>query len=162
MRRLAALAFAVSAACASAVETPAWPPSGDVAARMRELQSVIMGAESTAAQRESAREELSGLLKSPAGQARGRMPGERPAPRAAIEPIGPIVKPAVNPPIHIPAAGVATLEVVPPPPRITITPQTGSVAAPAGRGAIDPRTGRLLHEVPNGYVDPRTGQFTPR
>src|SRR6478735_12007525 len=106
---------------------------------MRELQSVIMGPESTPAQRESAREELSGLLKSPAGQARGRTAGEKPR-RAAIEPIGPIVKPAVNPPVHVPAAGVATVEVVQPP-RLTITPQTGSVAAPAGRVAVDPRTG---------------------
>ena len=147
---------------AAAVETPAWPPSGDVAARMRELQSLIMSPESTPAQRESAREQLSGLLKSPAGKARGRLANEkRPAPRAAIEPIGPIVKPAVNPPVHVPAAGVATVEVVQPP-RITIAPQTGGVAAPAGRAAVDPRTGHVLHEVPNGYIDPRTGQFTPR
>jgi hypothetical protein len=157
-------AFASLLACialnAVAVETPGWPPSSDVAARMRELQSVIMSPDSTATQRESAREELSGLLKSPAGQARGRTAGEKPR-RAAIEPMGPIVKPAVNPPVHVPAAGVATVEVVQPP-RITITPQTGGVAAPMGRAAVDPRTGHVLHEVPNGYIDPRTGQFTPR
>jgi hypothetical protein len=156
--KIAALLFAST--LAAAVETPAWPPSGDVAARMRELQSVIMSPDATAAQRESAREELSGLLKSPAGQARGRTAGEKPR-RAAIEPMGPIVKPAVNPPVHVPAAGVATVEVVQPP-RIAITPQTGSIAAPAGRAAVDPRTGHVLHEVPNGYIDPRTGQFTPR
>ena len=162
MHRPAAVAFALSAACAAAQETPAWPPSGDVAARMRELQSVIMNPQSSAGERESARDELSGLLKSPAGKARGRMPGERrAAPRAAIAPTGPLVKPAVNPPVHVPAAGVATVEVVQPP-RISLTPQTGGVAAPTGRAAVDPRTGHLLHEVPNGYIDPRTGQFTPR
>jgi hypothetical protein len=147
---------------AGAAESNQWPPSGEIAARMRELQAVIMNPQSSAGERESARDELSGLLKSPAGKARGRTPGEkRPAPRTAIEPAGPLVKPAVNPPVHVPAAGVATVEVVPPP-RITITPQTGAAAAPTGRAAVDPRTGHLLHEVPNGYIDPRTGQFTPR
>jgi hypothetical protein len=160
--KLAASLFSAFIFSATALETPSWPPSNDIAARMRELQSVIMSPHANAAEREAAREELSGLLKSPAGKARGRVANEkRPAPRAAIEPIGPIVKPAVNPPVHMPAAGVATVEVVQPP-RITITPQTGGVAAPAGRAAVDPRTGHILHEVPNGYIDPRTGQFTPR
>jgi hypothetical protein len=158
----AAILFSAFVLAAGAAETAQWPPKADVAARMRELQEVIGNPQSSAAQRESAREELSGLLKSPAGKARGRTPAEkRAAPRAAIEPLGPIVKPAVNPPVSVPSAGVATVEVVTPP-KITVVPQTGSVAAPAGRAAIDPRTGHVLHEVPNGYIDPRTGQFTPR
>ena len=158
----AAIFFCAFVLAAAAAETAPWPPKGDVAARMRELQEIIGNPQSTAAQRESARDELSGLLKSPAGKARGRTPAEkRAAPRAAIEPIGPIVKPAVNPPVSVPAPGVATVEVIAPP-RITVSPQTGGVAAPSGRAAVDPRTGHLLHEVPNGYIDPRTGQFTPK
>ncbi len=157
MRRVAALFLAALAVSAAAVDAPTWPPPGDVAERMRELQLVIGSPRSTAAQRDTAREELSGLLKSPAGQLRAR--DEKPAPRAAIEPIGPIVKPAVNP--SVPMPGVATVEVIAPP-RITVIPQSGAVPAPSGRAAIDPRTGNVLHETPNGYIDPRTGQFTPR
>ncbi|MBC8023830.1 MAG: hypothetical protein H7Y14_11960 [Burkholderiales bacterium] len=159
MRRVAAFFLATLAASAAAVDTPTWPPPGDVAQRMRELQLVIGSPQSTAAQRDTAREELSGLLKSPAEQLRGRTRDEKSAPRAAIEPIGPIVKPAVNP--SVPMPGVATVEVIAPP-RITVMPQTGAVPAPSGRAAIDPRTGNVLHETPNGYIDPRTGQFTPR
>ena len=148
------LAAALSAA---AVETTQWPPQGDVAARMRELQGVIGNPQSTAAQRETARDELSSLLKSP--NAKGRAPGEKRTPRAAIEPIGPIVRPAVSPSIPVP--GVATVDVVIPP-KITIAPATGAAVAPAGHAAIDPRTGHVLHDAGNGYVDPRTGQFTPK
>src|SRR5258708_34765741 len=153
---LVAAAFSVGA-----VETTQWPPQGDVASRMRELQLVIANAESTAAQREAARDELAALLKSPAAKGR-RTPDEKPvraAPRAAIEPIGPIVKPAVNPSIPVP--GVATVDVVMPP-KITVAPATGPATAPAGRAALDPRTGHVLHDAGNGYVDPRTGQFTPK
>ena len=157
--------FALIAACAAlfagAVDSTQWPPKGDTAARMRELQLVISNPESTAARREAAREELSSLLKSPAARGR-RTPDEKPvraAPRAAIEPIGPIVKPAVNPSIPVP--GVATVDVVVPP-RILVAPATGTAVAPAGRAAIDPRTGHILHDAGNGYVDPRTGQFTPK
>jgi hypothetical protein len=155
--KLAALLLASTLALG--VETPAWPPPGDVAARMSELQGVIENPRSTPAQREAAREELSGLLKSPAGQSR-RAPGEKAA-RAAIEPFGPIVKPAVNPPVSVPMPGVASVEVIAPP-RITIAPRTGAAVAPSGRVAVDPRTGNVLHDAGNGYVDPRTGQFTPK
>ena len=162
MLRIAALLAATLSLSAAALETASWPPPGDVAARMRELQGVIGNPQSGAAQREAAREELSSLLKSPAGQTRGPTRDEKPVkPRAAIEPIGPIVKPAVNPPISVPVPGVATVDVVVPP-RITVAPQPGAPALPAGRGAIDPRTGHVLHETPYGYIDPRTGQFTPK
>ena len=161
MLRAAAFLAATVAICAAAVESTSWPPPGGVAERMHELQVVIANPQSTGAQREAARQELSGLLKSPAGQSRGRTPDERPpySPRAAIEPIGPIVKPAVNPPVSVP--GVATVEVVIPP-RISVSPTTGVPVAPSGRTAIDPRTGNVLHDAGNGFVDPRTGQFTPR
>ena len=156
--------FALIAACAAlgagAVDSTRWPPQGDAAARLRERQAVISNPQSTAGQREAAREELSSLLKSP--NARGRTRDEKPvraAPRAAIEPVAPMVKPAVNP--SVPGPGVATVDVVIPP-RITVAPATGTAVAPAGRGAVDPRTGHVLHDVGNGYVDPRTGQFTPK
>jgi hypothetical protein len=160
-RLACAMLFFASIGVASAVETTSWPPPGGVAARMRDLQAVIANPQSTPAQREAAREELSGLLKSPAGQSRGRTPDEKPvhAPRAAIEPLGPVVKPALNPSIPVP--GVATMEITIPP-RITVSPTTGVAVAPAGRAAIDPRTGSVLHDAGNGFIDPRTGQFTPK
>jgi hypothetical protein len=158
--RLFALIAACAALCAGAVDSTQWPPKSDAAARMRELQRVIGNPESTAAQREAAREELSSLLKSPAANGR-RTPDEKPVrpARAAIEPIGPIVKPAVNPSVSVP--GVASVDVTIPP-RITVAPRTGSAVAPMGPAAIDPRTGHVLHDAGNGYVDPRTGQFTPK
>src|SRR5262249_48320538 len=113
------------------------------------------------AQREGARKELSDLLKSPAGQAKGATPDEKPVhpPRAAIQPFGPIAKPA--PAISVPVPGVATLDVVGPP-RISIAPQTGHPIVPSTGAAVDARTGRIQHETPYGFIDPRTGQFTPK
>jgi hypothetical protein len=128
-------------------------------ARMQELHQVINDPTSTAADRQLARDELAKLLKSPAGQARGAAPGEKPVrARAAIEPLAPIVKPAQSPAIAVPP--VAHVEVTAPPK--TLASPHGNVAAPANGFAIDPRTGHVLHETPNGYVDPRTGQFTPK
>ena len=159
--RSAAAAFALGTCLAGAAETAQWPPAAGVEARMRELQSVLGNRDATAAQRESAREELSNLLTSPAGQARGRTPDEKPArpARGAIVPLQGIVKPAENPLVAEPP--VAHVEVIVPPKPLVI-PQSGAVAAPSGRFAIDPRTGAVLHEIPGGYVDPRTGQVTPR
>lgn len=159
MTRIAALAIALFAAVTAAAEAPQWPPPSGVELRMRELQTVLGNRDATAAQRESAREELSNLLKSPAGQARGRTADEKPA-RAAIEPLRGIVKPAENPLVVQPP--VAHLEVTAPP-RPPIIPQSGAVAtSPSGTFAINPRSGAILHEIPGGYVDPRTGQVTPR
>jgi hypothetical protein len=159
MKALAVL-LATSATIAVAAETAQWPPPLPVEARMKELQAVIGGKESTPAQREAARKELSGLLKSPAGRARGATPDEKPA-RSAIEPLPSLVKPADG---AVPVAPpVARLDVVPaPPPKMLVIPGTGSAATPSGRFAIDPRTGAVLHEIPGGYIDPRTGQVTPR
>ena len=163
-RRLAAW-LAVAALPAAALETAQWPPPGPVAERMRELQLVIIGRDSTLAQREAAREELAGLLKSPAGQARGRTPDEQPPrpARAAIDPFPSVVVPVEVAPSSPPPDGVARLEVVvPPPPRPLLDPRGGRVLAPTARGAIDPRTGGVLHEIPGAYIDPRTGQVVPR
>jgi hypothetical protein len=163
--RLAGLAVALAAMQAAAVETVQWPPPAPVESRMRELQQLIISRESTAAEREVAREELSGLLKSPAGQSRGRTPDEKPArpARAAIDPYPSVVAPfrAVNPAPAVPPQDVARIEVIVPP-KPLVNPRTGSAASPAGRFAIDPRTGNVLHEAGAGFVDPRTGQFTPR
>jgi len=146
---------------AIAQEPAGWPPPGATADRMHELQAIIGSPESSGAQRETARKELSDLLKSPAGQSRPT-PDEKPvaARRAAIEPFGQIVKPA--PPVTVPMPGVATVEVVTPPPRITISPPTGRPVVPSIGSAVDPRTGHILHETPSGFIDPRTGQFTPK
>ena len=149
---------------AAALETPQWPPPTRTVERMRVLQESIRNPESTPAQREAAREELSGLLKSPAGQARGRTADEKPArpARAAIDPFPAVVRPTeiatVRPP---PAEGVARLEVTAPPKPVVI-PETGIVLTPGRPVTVDPRTGGVLHEIPGGYIDPRTGQVVPR
>jgi hypothetical protein len=162
--RLLAGAVVLAALPAAALDSPQWPPPAPVAQRMRDLQQAIIRRDSTLAEREAAREELASLLKSPAGQARGRTPGEKPSrpARAAIDPYPSVVAPVNIAPAAPPPRGVAELEVVAPPKPIVI-PQAGAVAAPAGNFAIDPRTGAVLHGAPGGpYVDPRTGQVVPR
>ena len=163
--RAAAAAWLVASGAALALDTTQWPPPEGVQARMRELQLVIMDRDSTPAQREAAREALGDLLKSPAGQDRGRTAGEKPPrpPRAAIDPFPSVVKPLPreNEP------GVATLRVtepskIPEPARPAIDPRTGVALPPSARTAVDPLTGHVLHEVPGGYVDPTTGRFVPR
>jgi hypothetical protein len=163
-RFAAALLMALAGGAFAADETP-WPPPEPVQSRMRELQALIRDPASTMAQREAAREELAGLLKSPAGRDRTTPEEARkvPAARAAIDPYPGVVRPlppigATNPP----PAGVAHLEVVPAPKPPAVNPRTGAPALPSGRFAVDPTTGGVLHEVPGGYVDPRTGQFVPR
>jgi len=163
-RFVAALIVALAGGAFAADETP-WPPPGPVQARMRELQAAIRDPGSTMAQREAAREELAGLLKSPAGRERTTPEEARkvPAARAAIDPYPSVVRPlppidATNPP----PPGVARLEVVPAVKPPAVNPRTGAPALPSGRFAVDPTTGGVLHEVPGGYVDPRTGQFVPR
>ena len=157
-------ALACAALPAAALEEAQWPPPAATVERMRSLQEALRDPQSTPAEREAAREELSGLLKSPAGQARGRSPGEKPArpARAAIDPFPSVVRPTeihtIKPP---PAEGVAQLEVIAPPKPI-VNPHTGSMLVPTPRFAIDARTGSVLHEIPGGYVDPRTGQVVPR
>lgn len=163
-RLLAAACLASFATAAAALENAQWPPPQGVEVRMRELQQVLGSRDSTLAQRESAREELSGLLKSPAGRQRGRTPDEKPQrpARAAIDPYPSVVKPVnVAPPSSPPSAGVAQVEVIVPA-KPVVNPQTGAVSAPTGRFAVDPRTGDVLHEAGAGFIDPRTGQFVPR
>ncbi len=161
MGRALAVLLAALAAPAGALEPAAWPPPPAVQERMHELQAVMRDPAASPAERAAARAQLGALLKSPAGQQRGRMPDEKSAraPRAAIDPFPSVVRREAPPPV--PQPGVAHLEVVVPPKPVAI-PETGSVAVPAGRFAIDPRSGHVLHEVPGGYVDPTTGRFTPR
>ena len=171
--------LAMLACCAlpaAALEQPQWPPPAATVERMRTLQEAIRSPDSTAAQREAAREELSGLLKSPAGQARGRTAGEKPA-RAAIDPFPSVVQPTQittsKPP---PAEGVARLEVTAPPrpveiphtgiviepgKPVVVDPRTGSMLSPIPGGAVDARSGQVLHAIPGGYIDPRTGRVVP-
>ena len=166
MRGALAAAVLALALPAAAADAPQWPPPAHTVERMRALQETLRNPEVTPAQREAAREELSGLLKSPAGQARGRMPGEKPArpARAAVD--DPVPTPLIRPTeITVsrppPAEGVARLEVTAPPKPVVI-PETGMVLTPGRPMTIDPRTGGVLHEVPGGYIDPRTGQLVPR
>ena len=161
----ALLALGFAALPALALDTPPWPPPDAQASRIRELQGVIMSRDSTATQREAAREELASYLKSPAGQQRGRTPDEKPmrARAAVTDPLHVEAVP-VAPAAPVPPSEVARVEVIAPPKPIVI-PRTGSIAAPtapAGNFAIDPRTGNVMHGTGPGYVDPRTGQFTPR
>jgi hypothetical protein len=160
-RLAAALALALVAMPATALESAEWPPSPEVASRMKTLQEKLRDPDATAAQREAAREELAGLLKSPAGQARGRTADEKPA-RAAIDPYPSVVRPPPAPaPAPPPPEDVAKLEVVEPP-KPVVDPRTGTVLPRAGDFAIDPRTGAVLHSTPGGFIDPKTGQFIPR
>ena len=161
--RLAIAAAALACTAAQALESAQWPPPEPVAARMKTLQETLAAVDSTPAQREAAREELSGLLKSPAGQARGRTRDEKPS-RASIEPFPSVVRPAAAPtPIMVvpPPGGVARLEVVDPP-KVIVDPRTGAAAPRTGGFAIDPRSGSVLHESPAGFIDPKTGRFVPR
>jgi hypothetical protein len=157
LRTVAALACC-AAGCALALDSAQWPPPAGVEARMRELQGVIISRDSSVEQRNAAREELGSLLKSPAGQSRPA-PTQKTPPRAAIDPLPSIIKPAdgrlATPP------EIAHIEVVVPP-RSVVVPQTGAVATPSGSIAVDGRTGAVLHASPSGYIDPRTGAFTPR
>src|SRR4051812_1560144 len=79
-RFVAALLLA-AAGGAFATDEATWPPPEPVQTRMRELQAVIRSPASTMADREAAREELAGLLKSPAGRDR-TTPEEAPPPVA--------------------------------------------------------------------------------
>ncbi len=159
---LLAAALALVAANALAVEDTRWPPPKEVVERMHALEAAIRDPRSTLAEREAAREELAGLLKSPAGRAMGPPREPKLPARAAIQPYPSVVAPL--PPLEKavpPPPGLAHLQVVEPPKVPIVNPQTGSVAQPSGNFAIDPATGNVLHAVPGGYVDPRTGQFIP-
>src|SRR5258706_4365770 len=92
--QMLAVLLTTAATMTVAAETAQWPPPSSVEARMKELQAIIGSKDVTKDQREVARKELSGLLKSPAGQARRATPDEKPAPapRAAIETLPRIVQ----------------------------------------------------------------------
>jgi hypothetical protein len=153
-RALAASAVLL-AGPAAGLDSTAWPPPSPVGERMHELQHVIGNPQSTAEQRQAARDELANLLKSPAGQSPH---AQKMAPRAAVEPGARIVKP-LEPVAPGDAPPVAHVEVLSPPQPVA-TP-SGPVLVPSGKFAVDPRTGAVLHPVPGGYVDPRSGKFTP-
>ncbi len=127
MLRRAAACLALAAAPVLALDTPQWPPPESVEARMRELQLVIIARESKPSQREAAREELVGLLKSPAGRLRDPGTPQRPAARAAIDPYPSVVAPVNIAPAPRPPGGVAHIEVIQPP-----------------KAYLDPRTGRIV------------------
>jgi hypothetical protein len=167
MRAAWAMPLMLAALGAHAVDTPTWPPPDPVLARMHALQQVIVDPKSTAAERQSARDELAGLLKSPAGEAKAPTPEEQaqhPA-RAAIIP-GPRIVHALPPdkPVEVPPSEIAHVEITQPPKPVAI-PGKGTAAIPIAPGpafAVDPTTGNVLHGVPGGFVDPKTGQFIPR
>ena len=158
--RAIALAAALFASGAAALDEPRWPPPQAVQERMRELQQVIGARDSTPAERDAARRELAKALRSPSAKA---APSEGSAPaRAAIQPYPSIPAPQLKLPTRpVDPSGVARLEVVPPSHAI-VNPGTGSVVAPVGNTVIDLRTGSVLQETPSGYVDPRNGRLIPK
>jgi hypothetical protein len=160
MRALGFIAVALAVLPALALEKAQWPPPPETQQRMRELQQAIIDPASTMQQRNAARQELSGLLRSPAGQPRADEKPARPA-RAAIDPFPSVVKPyeRVTPPT--PPEGVARVEVIEPP-KPVIIPQTGGVALPNASGFAIDTHGNVLHPAPGGWVDPRSGRFVPR
>ncbi|HSN21303.1 MAG TPA: hypothetical protein VLS49_11530, partial [Usitatibacter sp.] len=89
---LAAFALALLPRATLAVEDTRWPPPGPVVERMHALEAIIRNPDSTMAQREAARKELGGLLKSPAGRT-APPPARKLPPRAAIDPYPSVVKP---------------------------------------------------------------------
>jgi hypothetical protein len=150
-----------------AVDTPTWPPPDPVLARMHALQRVIIDPQSTGAERQAARDELAGLLRSPAGEAKAPTPEEeaRHPARAAILPFPSVVKPLPpEKPVVVPPSEVAHVEVLQPPKPVAIPGKGTAIVptAPAPGFAVDPTNGHVLHGVNGGYVDPRTGQFVPR
>jgi hypothetical protein len=150
--------FLVVAGAAHALDTPQWPPPAADAARMRELQQVIMSGDSTREQRDAARAELGRMMMGPATS--GPLPHTRP--RAAIDPFPPIESPVVKLPApRADPPDVARLEVVSPS-RVIVNPATGGTIAPLGSTVIDTRTGTILQETPSGYLDPRTGRLIPK
>jgi hypothetical protein len=168
MMRAPSIVLAIVAACAAgsaaALDEAQWPPPGDVANRMHELQHVIISPDSSMAQREAAREELANLLRSPAGQGRGTGRDEgpqRPA-RAAIQPFPSVVKPAERVPTPVPPSEVAHVEILEPPKPVTIIGPTGQPARPTPNDFAVDSHGRVLHPVPGGYLDPRTGVVVPK
>jgi hypothetical protein len=166
MRAALLLAIALAALPAAALDDAQWPPPPETVKRMQELQHVIIDPASTASERDAARHELSGLLRSPAGQSQADVPPAHP-PRAAIDPFPSVVKPIE--PIPAPPAlppqpqeGVAHVEIVEPPKPIVI-PQTGQIAVPSAGGFVIDPNGRVYHPLPGGgYIDPRTGTIVPR
>ena len=101
------------------------------------------------------------MLRSPGAAPESTPPAKAP-PRAAIEPLPPIVAHELqSPKVRVDPAEVARLEVVEPS-RATVSPRTGTVVAPTGQTVFDLRTGRVLQETPSGYVDPGTGQLIPK
>ena len=143
----------------AAAEAPQWPPPGDTAARMRELQAEISAKESTPEQREAARRELGALLKAPGAAP----PPAKLPPRAAIQPFPSIAAPkAPLPPTpRVDPDDIAKLEVVGPS-RTIVNPATGAPLMTLGSTVVDTRTGRVLTETPSGYVDPVTGLLIPK
>lgn len=159
---LAAAVLGLLPIAAFAVDDTQWPPPAPIVERMHALEAVIRSPDSTMPQREAAREELAGLLKSPAGRTVPPAPTKLP-PRAAIDPYPSVVRPLPPRDVAVPPPpGVAHVEVLEPPKSLAVNPRSGSVAAPSGNVAIDPATGHVLQPLPGGYVDPRTGQFVPR
>ena len=156
---IAALAF-VSGLAVAAESPPAWPPSEASRARIAELQAVLASRDATKAERQAAREELSGYLRL------GNPPSEKPPARAATLPMpGYIDTPTIGKAFEgkAPPATAPMTQVAPPAlPPVPIPLPGGGVITPTPGGAIDPRTGTVYVETPAGYIDPRTGQVVPR
>jgi hypothetical protein len=150
---LAAIALALGLPAAAA--DPAWPPPPQTQARMDALRHTIADPKASAAERQSAREELVRLLMNPshAGEPLGPMaPRAAPDPAAPAKPFAPAVTPKPAPAAIAPAAR----------PAPAVADPKGGTIVPSGQTAIDPKTGATLVDVGNGWLDPATGRFVPK
>ena len=138
-----AITLVLATTAALAVDSTQWPPPPDVLEHMKALQARIADPGSSKEERAAARAELERLMKSPAGADKKTADEARKPARAAIDPFPSVIKPV--PEKFGPPPPTAHVEVIDPPRRPVIDPQTGSVIHPTAPGmAVDPRNGRII------------------
>ena len=155
------VAMVLGSTAALAVDSTQWPPPPDILEHMKVLQARIADPGVSKEERVAARAELERLMKSPAGADKKTVDEARKPARAAIDPLPSVIKPV--PEKFGPPPPTAHVEVIDPPRKPVIDPQTGSLIQPTAPGAaVDPRTGHMLQETPGAYIDPRTGRIIPK
>jgi len=163
-RFVLAMALVLGSTAALAVDSTQWPPPPEVLEHMKVLQARIADPGASKEERAAARAELERLMKSPAGADKKTADEARRPARAAIEPFPSVMKPPTALPEKFgPPPPTAHVEVIDPPRKPVVDPQTGSLIQPTAPGvAVDPRTGHMLQETPGAYIDPRTGRIIPK
>jgi len=172
-RFVLAMALVLGSTAALAVDSTQWPPPPEVLEHMKVLQARIADPGASKEERAAARAELERLMKSPAGADKKTADQARKPARAAIEPFPSVMGPSTGsgrtagrtaqPEKFGPPPPTAHVEVIDPPRKPVVDPQTGSLIQPTAPGvAVDPRTGHMLQETPGAYIDPRTGRIIPK